>query len=94
MPRPNHDIPNLLLGGVRDYAAENDISREEAHIQLLELALKDVGILSCESSQSSETAAETRESGDADDENGENDKNGTGDGADGLDEEDTTDTES
>ncbi|MDL5363903.1 hypothetical protein [Halalkalicoccus sp. NIPERK01] len=45
MPRPNHDIPGLLLGGVRDYAAENDMSRDEAHAELLRIGLKEVGIL-------------------------------------------------
>lgn len=45
MPRPNHDIPSLLLGGVRDYAEEQDISRDEAHAELLRIALKDVGIM-------------------------------------------------
>lgn len=50
MARPNHDIPNLLLGGVRDYADEEDISNEEAHAQLLRVALKEVGILDCNKS--------------------------------------------
>lgn len=47
MARPSHDIPNLLLGGVRDYADEHDITSEEAHRRLLRLALKEVGILAC-----------------------------------------------
>lgn len=44
MPRPNHDIPNLLLGGVRDYAEQTDTDPETAHIHLLRLALTEVGI--------------------------------------------------
>lgn len=45
MPRPNHDIPGILLGGVRDYAAKEEISRDEAHSRLLRIGLKEVGIL-------------------------------------------------
>lgn len=45
MVRPNHDLPNLLVGGVRDYAQEQDISDEEAHAELLRIALRDTGIL-------------------------------------------------
>lgn len=47
MARPSHDIPNLLLGGIRDYADQHDISSEEAHRRLLRRALKEVDILSC-----------------------------------------------
>jgi hypothetical protein len=46
MPRPNHDISNVLLGGVRDYAEANELSPEEAHRDLLRIALRDVGVLS------------------------------------------------
>jgi hypothetical protein len=45
MPRPNHDIPHLLLGGVRDYAEVKELSPEEAHRDLLRIALNDVGVL-------------------------------------------------
>ena len=45
MPRPNHDLPNLLLGGIKDYARREDISRDEAHADLLARGLRDVGIL-------------------------------------------------
>lgn len=45
MVRPNHDLPNLLVGGVRDYADREGIDDSEAHAQLLRHALRDVGIL-------------------------------------------------
>ncbi|KYH23723.1 hypothetical protein HAPAU_42030 [Halalkalicoccus paucihalophilus] len=45
MPRPNHDVPGWALGGVNDYADEQDISRDEAHTELLRIALIEVGIL-------------------------------------------------
>lgn len=46
MPRPNHDLPNLLLGGVKDYADEQGISNEEAHAELLRIGLVEQGVLS------------------------------------------------
>lgn len=45
MPRPNHDIPGVLLGGVNDYADREEISRDEAHSRILRIGLKEVGIL-------------------------------------------------
>lgn len=48
MPRPNQDIPSLLLGGVSDYAEEQNISKDDAHAELLRIGLKEVGILGCE----------------------------------------------
>lgn len=45
MPRPNHDISNLLLGAVKDYAEEQDLSPEEAHSELLRSALEAEGII-------------------------------------------------
>jgi hypothetical protein len=45
MPRPNHDIPNLLLGGVKAYANEHDMTNEEAHTELLRIALIETEIL-------------------------------------------------
>lgn len=47
MPRPNHDISNLLLGGIRDYADREDVSVDEAHSDLLARGLRDVGIMDC-----------------------------------------------
>lgn len=45
MPRPNHDLPNLLIGGVEDYARREDLSKDEAHAELLKFALTEKGIL-------------------------------------------------
>lgn len=45
MPRPNHNVPSWVLGGVSDYADEQNISKDEAHSELLQIALKEVGIL-------------------------------------------------
>ena len=45
MPRPNHNISNLLLGGIRDYADKEGLSNEEAHEELLRIALSEVGML-------------------------------------------------
>lgn len=53
MARPNVDIPNYLIGGVKDYADENDISRDEAHAQLLKKSLSDAGIIGCSGSDTS-----------------------------------------
>ena len=54
MVRPNHDIPNLLVGGIRDYASSEGISDEDAHAELLRIALSEVGILCNESEDSEE----------------------------------------
>ena len=45
MPRPNMDIPNLMIGGVEDYAEREDISRDEAYAKLLSIGLSEEGIL-------------------------------------------------
>lgn len=45
MPRPNIDIPNLIKGGVKDYARREDISQDEAYTELLRLGLEEEGIL-------------------------------------------------
>lgn len=45
MPRPNHDVAGWALGGVNDYADREGISRDEAHTELLRIALKEVEIL-------------------------------------------------
>lgn len=44
MPRPNHDLPSHLIGGVKDYARREDLSRDEAHAELLRFALTEAGI--------------------------------------------------
>lgn len=54
MPRPNHNLPNLLIGGVVDYADEENMSKDEAHAELLTIALNEVGILSCSTTSNSE----------------------------------------
>lgn len=45
MPRPNHDISNLVLGAVRDYADEHGLADEQAHEELLTMGLQAVGML-------------------------------------------------
>jgi hypothetical protein len=47
MPRPNHDLPSHLIGGVKDYAREHDISTDEAHARLLAYSLKKAGVIGC-----------------------------------------------
>lgn len=47
MPRPNHDLPNLLLGGIKDYADREDVTVDEAHADLLARGLEDVDIMNC-----------------------------------------------
>lgn len=44
MVRPNHDLPGVLVGGIKDYAEEHDISAEDAHAELLRQALVANGI--------------------------------------------------
>ena len=63
MPRPNHDLPNLLLGGIKDYARREDISRDEAHADLLARGLRDVGILSAVEEDAVHEVVDTDESG-------------------------------
>lgn len=45
MPRPNHDLPSYLIGGVKDYARREDINVDEAHSQLLAYALQKAEII-------------------------------------------------
>lgn len=47
MPRPNHDLPSHLIGGVKDYAREHDISVDEAHARLLAYSLEKAGTIGC-----------------------------------------------
>lgn len=47
MPRPNHDLPNLLLGGIKDYARREDVTQDEAHADLLARGLREVNIINC-----------------------------------------------
>lgn len=47
MPRPNHDLPNLLLGGIKDYARREDVTQDEAHADLLARGLREVNIADC-----------------------------------------------
>lgn len=47
MPRPNHDLPNLLLGGIKDYARREDVTVDEAHADLLARGLREVEIINC-----------------------------------------------
>lgn len=65
MVRPNHDLPNLLVGGIRDYADQEGLDDSEAHAELLRDALRNAGIL-CGSAH----AGEGEEEGDSPDENG------------------------
>lgn len=67
MPRPNHDLPNLLLGGIKDYARREDISRDEAHADLLARGLRDVGILSAVEEDAVHEVVDTDESGEKED---------------------------
>lgn len=39
MVRPNHDLPAVVVGGVKDFADRNGMSPEEAHEKLLRQAL-------------------------------------------------------
>jgi hypothetical protein len=47
MPRPNHDLPSHLIGGVKDYAREQNIDVDEAHAQLLGYALQKARVIEC-----------------------------------------------
>lgn len=44
MPRPNVDIPNLIKGGVKDYARREDIDQDDAYTKLLRIGLEEEGI--------------------------------------------------
>ena len=64
MPRPNHNIPNLLLGGIKDYAEREGVTVDEAHADLLARGLRDVSILDCiEEHAVGDTAAADGDSG-------------------------------
>lgn len=63
MVRPTHDLPNLLVGGVRDYAEREGIEPEEAHARLLKRSLRDVGILCCESDTDDSDEEDTSSTG-------------------------------
>ena len=67
MVRPNHDLPNLLVGGIRDYADQEGLDDSEAHAELLRDALRNAGIL-CGSAHTGES--EGKDEGDGPDENG------------------------
>ena len=51
MVRPSHDLSNIVVGGIRDYAEQLEdehgceVDVEEAHEKLLRRALADVGLL-------------------------------------------------
>ena len=45
MARPNVDVSHLVIGAVKDYANRHDISRDEAHEELLRSALINAEIL-------------------------------------------------
>lgn len=69
MVRPSHDLSNIVVGGIRDYAEQletetgDDVDPEDAHERLLRKALVDVGILaageSCTSSGSEDVTGDT-----------------------------------
>lgn len=63
MPRPNVDLPNLIMGGAKDYASREDISRDEAYAELMAIGLAEVNIFDCiEEHRVSDTAEELMES--------------------------------
>lgn len=39
MVRPNHDLPNVLVGGIKDFADREEMATEVAHAKLLREAL-------------------------------------------------------
>jgi hypothetical protein len=45
MPRPNVDIPNIIWGGIKDYARREDISKDEACAELLAIGLAETGVI-------------------------------------------------
>ncbi|MFH5802368.1 hypothetical protein [Haladaptatus sp. CMAA 1911] len=45
MARPNVDVSHLVIGAVKDYADKHDISRSEAHEELLRSALINAELL-------------------------------------------------
>ena len=71
MVRPSHDLSNIVVGGIRDYAEQleaetgDDVDPEDAHERLLRDALVDVGILtageSCTSTGSDSDSADVTE---------------------------------
>lgn len=66
MVRPNHDIPNLLVGGIRDYADQQDIDNADAHAQLLRIGLKEVDILPSQTDTDTAPRADVDANADAD----------------------------
>lgn len=62
MVRPAHDIPNMLLGAIRDYAEREDITDEEAHICILRTGLLEVGMrLECGGKPKGDDSANTEQ---------------------------------
>lgn len=51
MVRPSHELSNVVVGGIRDYAEAlekecgHEVDPEDAHEKLLRRALVDVGVL-------------------------------------------------
>lgn len=44
MVRPSHDLPAVVVGGVKDYADQESINPEAAHERLLRQALAEQDI--------------------------------------------------
>lgn len=75
MPRPNHDLPNLLLGGIKDYARREDATQDEAHADLLARGLREVEIINCIEKHSVSRSIDTDESSETKSQTGKRDKN-------------------
>lgn len=45
MGRPNIDIPQYIIGGMRDYAEREGIERDEAYVRFLGEKLQEEGVL-------------------------------------------------
>ena len=51
MVRPSHNLSNVVVGGIRDYAElledeeDREVPDEEAHERLLRIGLVEVGVL-------------------------------------------------
>lgn len=51
MVRPSHNLSNVVVGGIRDYAEQledeegREVPDEEAHERLLRIGLVEVGVL-------------------------------------------------
>lgn len=62
MVRPNHDIPNMLLGAIRDYAEKQNIEAEQAHRCILRVGLREVGMsLTCDEKAKGDDSANTEQ---------------------------------